>query len=65
MALRLGIGDVFTICKGAVDLCKAIHDEPEEVQSVIAEMKLMRTHLKGLERQIGNEKSFAMARPDM
>jgi hypothetical protein len=65
MALRLGVGDVFTVCKGAVDFCRAIHDEPEEVQSVIAEMKLIREHLKSLESQIGDEKSFATARPDM
>jgi hypothetical protein len=68
MALRLGVGDVFTVCKGAVDLCsRAIHDghEPEEVQSVIAEMKLIRTHLKDLEGQIGDENAFATARPDM
>ena len=65
MALRLGVGDVFTVCKGAVDFCRAIHDEPEEVQSVIAEMKLIREHLKSLESQIGDEKPFATARPDM
>jgi predicted peroxiredoxin len=65
MALRLGVGDVFTVCKGAVDFCRAIHDEPEEVQSVIAEMKLIRAHLKSLESQIGDEKAFATARPDM
>ena len=65
MALRLGVGDAFTICKGAVDLCRAIHDEPAEVHSVIAEMKLMRTHLNALERKIGDEKAFAVSRPDM
>jgi hypothetical protein len=65
MALRLGVGDVFTVCKGAVDLCRAIHDEPEEVQTAVAEMKLIRTHLKCLESQIGDEKSFATMRPDM
>jgi hypothetical protein len=66
MALRLGVGDVFTVCKGAVDLCsRAIHDEPEEVQSVVAEMKLIRAHLKALDSQIGDEKAFATARPDM
>jgi hypothetical protein len=65
MALRLGVGDVFTVCKGAMDLCRAIHDEPEEVQSVIAEMKLIRSHLKNLENQIGDEKTFVTVRPDM
>jgi hypothetical protein len=66
MALRLGVGDVFTVCKGAVDLCsRGIHDEPEDVKSVIAEMKLIRAHLKELESQIGDEKAFVTARPDM
>lgn len=66
MALRLGVGDVFTVCKGAVDLCsRGIHDEPEDVKSVIAEMKLIRAHLKELENQIGDEKAFVTARPDM
>lgn len=65
MALRLGIGDVFTLCKGTVDICKAIHDEPKEVQSTVASMKLMRAHLMELESKIGDEKSFAAARPDM
>lgn len=65
MALRLGIGDVFTLCKGTVDICKTIHDEPKEVQSAIAGMKLMRAHLRDLESQVGDEKSFATARPDM
>ena len=65
MALRMGIGDVLTICKGAIDIAKAIHEEPEELRSVVAEMKTMRAHLKGLESQMGDEKSFASARPDM
>jgi hypothetical protein len=66
MALRLGVGDVFTVCKGAVDLCsRGIHDEPEDVRSIIAEMKLIRAHLKELESQIGDEKAFVTARPDM
>jgi len=66
MALRLGIGDVFTICKGAVDLCTAVprvHDE--EMRSTVAEMKLMKAHLKALENQVGDEHTFANARPDM
>jgi hypothetical protein len=54
------------VCKGAVDLCsRGIHDEPEDVKSVIAEMKLIRAHLKELENQIGDEKAFVTARPDM
>jgi len=66
MALRLGVGDVFTVCRGAVDLCsRGIHDEPEDVRSIIAEMKMIRSHLKELESQIGDEKAFVAARPDM
>jgi len=61
----MGIGDVLTICKAAVDIAKAIHEEPEELQSVVAEMKTMREHLKSLENQMGDEKSFASTRPDM
>jgi len=61
----MGVGDVFTVCKGAVDFCRTFHDEHEEVQSVIAEMTLIRAHLKDLESRIGDEKSFVIARPDM
>lgn len=66
MALRMGVGDVFTLCKGAVDLCsRAIHEEHEGTHTVVAEMKQVRAHLKSLEAQIGDEKAFAKARPDM
>lgn len=66
MALRLGVGDVLTVCKGAVDFCsRTVHDEPEGVQSVVAEMKLIREHLKELDSRIGDEKTFATAQPDM
>lgn len=65
MALRLGVGDAFTVCKGAVDFCRTFHDEPEEVRSIVAEMQLIRGHLKSLESQIGEEKSFVATRPDM
>lgn len=61
MALKLGIGDVFTICKGAMDLYSTvprIHEEFQEVQSLVAEIKLMKSHLKTLEAQVGDEKSF-------
>lgn len=66
MALRMGVGDVFTLCKGAVDLCsRAIHEEHEGTHTVVAEMKQVRAHLKSLEAQIGDENVFAKARPDM
>jgi hypothetical protein len=66
MALRLGIGDAFTICKGAVDFCSAVprvHDE--EVQSAVAEMIQMKAHLKALESRIGDEALFIKARPEL
>jgi hypothetical protein len=68
MALKLGIGDAFTLCKGAVDFCNTVprvRDESKEVQSVVAEMKLMKAHLKALETQIGDEQVFVKGRPDM
>ncbi|KAH7321855.1 hypothetical protein BKA65DRAFT_482290 [Rhexocercosporidium sp. MPI-PUGE-AT-0058] len=66
MALRMGIGDVFTLCKGAVDLCsRAIHEDHEGMHTIITEMKQIRTHLKSLETQIGDEKTFINARPDI
>lgn len=68
MALKLGIGDALTLCKGAVDLCSAVprvRDESKEVQSVVAEMKLMKAHLKSLETQVGDEKAFVKGRPDI
>lgn len=34
MALRLDVGDAYTVCKGAVDFCRTFHDEREEVRSV-------------------------------
>ncbi|KAH9221901.1 hypothetical protein DL95DRAFT_381680 [Leptodontidium sp. 2 PMI_412] len=66
MALRMGVGDVFTLCKGAVDLCsRAIHEEHEGTHTIVAEMKQVRAHLKSLETQIGDEKAFSNARPDI
>ncbi|KAG4442596.1 hypothetical protein IFR05_001926 [Cadophora sp. M221] len=66
MALRMGVGDVFTLCKGAVDLCsRAIHEEHEGTHTIVAEMKQVRAHLKSLESKIGDEKAFANARPDI
>jgi len=66
MALRLGIGDTLTVCKGALDYCtRTLHDEPEEARILIADMCLMRTHLQSLSKQLGDEKSFVASRPDM
>lgn len=65
MALRLGVSEAFTVCKGTVDFCTTFHDEPAEVRLVVAEMTQIREHLKSLEKQIGDEKLFSAARPDM
>ncbi|KAK0099701.1 hypothetical protein ONS95_013406 [Cadophora gregata] len=66
MALRMGVGDAFTLCKSAVDLCsRAIHEEHEGAHTIVTEMKQVRAHLKCLEEQIGDEKVFAKARPDI
>jgi hypothetical protein len=66
MALRLGIGDAVTICKSVLDACKSGHlDSGKEVQTIVAEMEQMRGHLKSLEIRIGDEKTFAAAKPDV
>ncbi|KAL2068304.1 hypothetical protein VTL71DRAFT_16402 [Oculimacula yallundae] len=66
MALRLGVGDIFTLCKSAVDVCsRAIHEEHEGTSTLVAEMKQIRTHLKTLETQIGDERAFVKARPEL
>jgi hypothetical protein len=67
MALRLGIGDTLTLCKGAIDLCsRGLHEEkPEDARTMIADMCLMRSHLQCLSKQMGDEKDFASSRPDM
>lgn len=66
MALRLGIGDTLTICKGAIDLCsRGLHEEPEDARTMIADMCLMRSHLQCLAKQLGDEKDFVKNRPDM
>ena len=68
MALKLGIGDAYTLCKGALDFCSTVpkvRDESKEVQSVVAEMKLIKAHLRSLEAQVGDEQAFVMGRPDM
>ena len=66
MALRLGIGDTLTLCKGAIDYCsRTAHDEPEDARILIADMCLMRSHLQCLSKQMGDEKVFAASRPDM
>lgn len=66
MALRLGIGDTLTLCKGAIDLCsRGFHDEPEDARTMIADMCLMRSHLQCLSKQMGDEKDFVASRPDM
>jgi hypothetical protein len=66
MALRLGIGDTLTLCKGAIDLCsRGLHEEPEDARMMIADMCLMRSHLQCLSKQMGDEKDFVASRPDM
>jgi hypothetical protein len=67
MALRIGVGDVFTLCKGVLDLCTSttLHEDPKELHSLVSEMALMRSNLKALPSQIGDEKAFATSRPDM
>lgn len=51
-ALRLGVGDVFTVCKSVVDLCaKATttsHDEMRDMRIVVAEIQVMREHLDAI-----------------
>ncbi|CZR55249.1 uncharacterized protein PAC_05136 [Phialocephala subalpina] len=66
-ALRLGIGDVFTCCKAAIDICTTLPHQPNHIEtsSIITEMQLMRSHLQTLESQIGDEGVFSSARPDM
>ncbi len=66
MALRLGIGDTLTLCKGAIDLCSTrLHDEPEDSRRMIADMCLMRSHLQSLSKKMGDERDFVASRPDM
>ncbi|XMA12655.1 hypothetical protein WAI453_005446 [Rhynchosporium graminicola] len=66
MALRMGIGDVFTLCKSAGDVCsRAIHEEHEGTNTLITEMKQIRSHLKSLEVQIGDESAFKKSGPEM
>jgi hypothetical protein len=66
MALRIGVGDAFTLCKGALDLCTSstLHED-RELHSLVSEMALMRSNLKTLSSQVGDEKAFASSRPDM
>ncbi len=66
-ALRLGIGDVLTVCKGAIDLGRTFHDEPhpEDVRSIVADMKMVKAHLKDLESKVGDETAFVKERNDM
>lgn len=62
----MGVGDVFTLCKGAVDLCsRAIYEEHEGTHTIVTEMKQVRAHLKKLEAQVGDERTFAATRPDI
>ena len=66
MALRLGIGDTLTLCKGAIDLCsRGLQDEPEDARIIVADMCLMRSHLQCLSRQMSDETDFVASRPDM
>jgi hypothetical protein len=48
-ALRLGVGDVFTVCKSVVDLCAkattSSHDDMRDLRMVVAEIQAMREHL--------------------
>lgn len=60
MPLKMGVGDPLTVCKSTLDFCGVKHDHELEIQSVIAEMKAIRAHLK-----MGVVKAFATARPDM
>jgi hypothetical protein len=66
MALRIGVGDAFTLCKGALDFCTSstLHED-RELHSLVSEMALMRSNLKTLSCQVGDEKAFASSRPDM
>lgn len=58
-ALRLGVGDVFTVCKSVVDLCaKATttnHEEMKDVRMLVAEMELMREHLSVVARKMDSK----------
>jgi hypothetical protein len=67
MALRISVGDAFTLCKGVLDLCTSstLYEDHKELHSLVSEMALMRSNLKALSSQIGDEKTFASSRPDM
>ena len=57
-ALRLGVGDVFTVCKSVLDLCaKATttnHEEMKDVRILVAEMEMMREHLNTIQQNIAS-----------
>lgn len=58
-ALRLGVGDVFTICKSALDLCaKAAstnHEDLKDIRVLAGEMEMMREHLHSIDNHINQK----------
>lgn len=60
-ALRLGVGDVFTVCKSVVDLCAKVtttnHEEMKDVRLLVAEMEMMREHLSAVQQNLSHNET--------